>query len=323
MDGLLKIILMPIISLIVLVAIIIGGIWGFCYFKYNVNIFTIASDLLKVSTLPNENEIAPNKPTDSDYASIMNKINNALTNPSDEKVIKKDEEDNYTIDFEKATKYINNDLILTGQETCALMNIILSAQEPAIQNGAQNIKLKDYDFKLLQIYYDNFETISENGKNYTKNSFNFVASVSLKSVKEKMTNFPFSMIKSKVPDTLFVSSTVDITMENGTITYTTSSRDIVVNTLKKENLAPMFSLLNNFVKIGSVDDFNKSLCDVCVNMILGTESSKGFAYTLATQTITIDETNHYCVSEKFLFEEKTISDTNQVVLNIKKGKLAD
>ena len=322
MDGLLKLIFMPIIYLIVFVAIIIGGIWGFCYFKYNVNIFTIASDLLKVSTLPNESEIAPNKPTDEDYASIMAKINSALTNPSDEKVITKDEENNYSIDFEKVTKYVNNDLILTGQETCALMNIILSAQEPALQNEAQNIKLKDYDFKLLQIYYDNLESITEDEKTYTKSSFNFVASISLKSVKEKMTNFPFSMIKSKVPDTLFVSSTVDIKMENNTITYTTSSRDIVVNTLKKDSLAPMFSLLNNFVKIGTVDEFNKNLCDVCVNMILGNENSKGFAYSLATQKVTIGS-NHYYVSEKFLFEEKTISDNNQVVLNIKKGKLAD
>jgi len=319
MDGLLKFFLKLIVSLILLAAITIGGIWGVCYFKYNVNVFTIASDLLKVSTLPNENEIAPNKPQDGDYESIMQKINNALTyQPLGAKIIEKDEENNYTINFDNATKYLNNDLILTGQETCALMNIVLSSQEPAIQNGEQQINLKNLDFKLLQIYYDDLESITIDEKNYTKNSFNFVASISLQSVKAKMNNFPFSMIKSKVPDTLFVTSTVDITMENGTISYTTSSRDIVVNTLKKESLAPIFSLLNNFIKIGTVDDFNKNLCDVCINMILGNESSPGFAYSLANQKVNVGGTDYYA-SKGFLFEEKTISENPEVILNLKKG----
>ncbi|MBR1925686.1 MAG: hypothetical protein IJ837_02400 [Clostridia bacterium] len=319
MNVLLKIFLKLFVSLIILVAIVVGGIWGVGYFKYNVNVFTITSDLLKISNLPKVEEIAPNRPQQSDYESIMEKINNALTiQPLGAKVIEKDDENNYTINFDNATKYLTSDLNLTSKETCALMNIVLSSQEPVIQNGNEKINLKSLDFQLLQIYYADLENVTIDEKNYTKNSFNFVASLSLKSIKEKMNSFPLSTFKSKVPDTLYVSSTVEITMENGTITYTTKSQDILVNTLKKENLAPIFSLLNNFIKVGTVDEFNKNLCDVCVNMILGNESSQGFAYSLANQKVSGLEIDYYA-SEGFLFEEKTIDSENQVVLTLKKG----
>ena len=58
MGKLLKSLLIIIITLVLIVALAVGGVWAFCYFKYDVNVFACVSALNKLSSVPEESEIA-------------------------------------------------------------------------------------------------------------------------------------------------------------------------------------------------------------------------------------------------------------------------
>ena len=65
MGKLLKSLLVIIITLVLIVALAVGGVWAFCYFKYDVNVFSCVSALNKLSSVPEESEIAANQPQES------------------------------------------------------------------------------------------------------------------------------------------------------------------------------------------------------------------------------------------------------------------
>ena len=283
MGKLLKSLLVIIITLVIIVALAVGGLWAFCYFKYDVNVFSVASALNKISQTPEETAQV------ADYESLMTKLNDALC-VGGNKVITKDAEDNYKMDYDQANKPLTSDLELTDAECCALFNLVLPEK---LNVGGSEIKFSDYDFKLLQLHFaDRFEvTTSEETR--INNSFRVISSISLIDVKKKMNTFPLSLLKGKVPDTLVIDSTVTISMKKNTIEYTVDSKALNLNRVKHEELKPVFKLINNFIKIGEVDAFNKQIGSLFVNGLLGTSESAGFGYSLVN-------TSHVATSFEFI-----------------------
>ena len=286
MGKLLKSLLVIILTLVIIVALAVGGVWAFCYFKYDVNVFSVASALGKVSSVPAESDVATNKPEEGDYTSTMNKINGALCLGADKVITYDEETGKYDITFSNADKILGtDDLVLSDKECCALFNMILTKEDPSISTGGTSIKLSDYDFKLLQFDFADHQIITANEKTTINNTFQVVSSVSLLEVKKKMNTFPLSMLKGKVPDTVFISSTVVVSMEQNTINYTVESKALNVNKATHEQIKPVLKLLNNFVKVGEIDEFNKQIGSVFVNMLLGNSETEGFAYSLVKQEV--------------------------------------
>ena len=219
MGKLLKSLIVIILTLVIIVALAVGGVWAFCYFKYDVNVFAVASALGKVTSVPAESDVVTNKPEESDYTLAMNKINDALCLGTDKVITYNEETGKYDIEFGNADKILGaDDLVLSDKECCALFNMILTSQDPSINTGSTSIKLSDYDFKLLQFDFAEHQIITANQKTTINNTFQVVSSVSLLEVKKKMNTFPLSMLKSKVPDTMYISSTVVVSMEQTQLT---------------------------------------------------------------------------------------------------------
>lgn len=286
MGKLLKSLLVIILTLVIIVALVVGGLWAFCYFKYDVNVFSVASALNKVSSVPKESDIVNNKPSDEDKTSVMNKINTAFCLGTNKVITYDEETGKYTIDFDNANKpLVLEDLVLTDKESCALFDLILTSQDPVINTGSESIKLSDYDFELLQFDFADHQIITAGDKTTINNSFQVISKISLLEVKKKMNTFPLSLLKKKVPDTMYISSTVTVSMEQGTISYTVESKALNLNKVKYSELQPVFKLLNNFVKVGDIDSFNKQIGSVFVNMLLGNSDAEGFAYNLKKQNV--------------------------------------
>ena len=151
MGKLLKSLIVIMLTLVIIVALAVGGGWAFCYFKYDVNVFAVASALGKVTSVPAESDVVTNKPEESDYTLAMNKINDALCLGTDKVITYNEETGKYDIEFGNADKILGaDDLVLSDKECCALFNMILTSQDPYINTGSTSIKLSDYDFKLLQ-----------------------------------------------------------------------------------------------------------------------------------------------------------------------------
>ena len=286
MGKLLKSLLVIILTLVIIVGLAVGGVWAFCYFKYDVNVFSVLSALNKVSAMPEESEIATNVPADDDYTSLMNKINTALCLGTNKVITHNEEEQKYEFDYTQANKILGtDDLVLTDKESCALFNMILTSQDPTINTGSENIKLSDYDFKLLELDFADHQIITADETTTINSSFKIVSSVNLIEVKKKMNSFPLSILKGKVPDTLYIASTVTVIMEQNTISYTVESKALNLNKVTYEEIKPVFKLLNNFVKIGEIDEFNKQIGSMFVNGLLGNAEMEGFAYSLVTQEV--------------------------------------
>ena len=283
--GKLKSLLVTIITLVIIVALAVGGVWAFCYFKYDVNVFAVASALNKVSAVPEESEVATNIPDESDYTSLMNKINTALCLGTNKVITYNNETQKYEFDYSQANKVLGtDDLVLTDKESCALFNMILTSQDPTINTGSENIKLSDYGFRLLELDFSDYQVITTDGTTINS-SFKIVSSVNLIEVKKKMNNFPLSLLKGKVPDTLYIASTVTVVMGQNTVEYTVESKALNLNKVTYEEIKPVFKLLNNFMQIGEIDAFNKQIGSMFVNGLLGTSEASGFAYSLITQEV--------------------------------------
>ena len=286
MGKLLKSLLVIIITLVIIVALAVGGVWAFCYFKYDVNVFAVASALNKISSVPEESEIATNVPEEGDYTSLMNKINTALCSGTNKVITYNDETQKYTIDYAQANKTLGTEnLVLTDKESCALFNMILTSQDPIIHTGSTNIKLSDYGFRLLEYDFADHQVVTVDEHTTVNSTFKVVSSVSLIEVKKQMNSFPLSMLKGKVPDTLYVASTVKVVMTQNTISYTVESNALNLNKVTYDQIKPVFKLLNNFVKVGEIDEFNKQIGSMFVNGLLGTSEASGFAYSLVTQEV--------------------------------------
>jgi hypothetical protein len=177
--------------------------------------------------------------------------------------------------------------------------MILSNQTPEINTGSSNINLNDYGFRLLEIDFSNWQTITAEGKTHIQNNFTAISSINLVDVKKKMNKFPLSMLKGKVPDVLYISSTVVVSMEENTITYSVESKALNLNKVTHEQIKPVLKLVNNFVQIGEADALNKQIGEMFVNGVLGKEGASGFAYSLVSTEVDILGT----IAKSFAFTE--------------------
>lgn len=267
-----------------LIGKIIGSIVGTVFFlalmlgvfvlvvnaKYKINLFEVVGSLKKLSTDVDIAVIAPKAPTDSDYESARQSANNAVEN-----IIVYDEANNkYSLNDTAKTGMVA-DLKLTDAETCVLVNLMMDNGDAGVKinAGDSEVNLKDYDFKLVQIAFSNVVEGSAD--------VNVVVSVDLTKLKNDMTKFPLSLIKNKVPQKLYVSSTLTVTKGTAPFEYTVTSKGLALNNMSGKEVSQFFDAVNLVAKIGSADKFNEALGKSFIDALIGNENNQnGFAYSL-------------------------------------------
>lgn len=267
-----------------LIGKIIGSIVGAVFFlalmlgvfvlvvnaKYKINLFEVVGSLKKLSTDVDIAVIAPKAPTKSDYASAMQSANNAVADI----IVYDDVNDKYSLNDTAKTGMVA-DLKLTDVETCVLVNLMMDNGDAGVKinAGDSEVNLKDYDFKLVQIEFSNVVEGSAD--------VNVVVSVDLTKLKNDMTKFPLSLIKNKVPQKLYVSSTITVTKGTAPFEYTVTSKGLALNNMSGKEVSQLFDAVNLVAKIGSADKFNEALGKSFIDALIGNENNpNGFAYSL-------------------------------------------
>lgn len=259
--------LIAIFSIVLSIGIAFGAFFAVLYFAYNINIFEVINQVNVLNQEVDLNKLAPNSFSINDMQSSK-----VITDSNINGLISFSEEDGYTITFENVSSVLTSETRFSDKQIGAIIdNLISSITEINVDIGS-TVNLKEYGFKVIQV---DFLNITEK-----TTDFNVVVKIDLAKVKEQMTNFPLNLLKDKIPDTLYFSSTVTITKGENAFEYTTQENSLLINNLTAQQTDSIFNTLNNFIKLGTAKEFSKIIGDAFVNTLIGTEENPGFAYIL-------------------------------------------
>ena len=181
---------------------------------------------------------------------------------------------------------------------CAILTtLMMTRADKSIKIG--DIDLKDYDLRLVQLSFSDLNTTNKTTK------FNAVISLNLTSLKDHMTAFLLSMLKGRVPEKIYISSTVVVTKGTNAWEYSVASESLTINNLAQNKIEELLTLANNFVDLGTLDELNQTIGSTLVNAVIGNASNTGFAYTLHTPPASATDFNF-------------VQDGDNVKLTIKK-----
>ena len=137
-----------ILGIVMSIVIGVGAMILIVNAKYGINIVDVYRSLGRLGQNVSVTEIAPNAPKNEDYNKAMTDLNASL----DGIVTYNAETQKYTISS-SISGTMSDDIKLTGQEACVLINWLLDSQEEALvaNIGGSDVNLKDYDFKLVSI----------------------------------------------------------------------------------------------------------------------------------------------------------------------------
>lgn len=262
-----------ILILILVVALIFGGIFAFIKIKYDINIFTTIKQLKAFGKEPNVEKIV-SYPFDNDTldAGLLKLDNVGLSS-----IYTKDGS-KVTFDLENIENAvtINAELSLSDAELGAIvnayfnsiMNSILSEDEQDLLGTAE----------VVQIKISNVENLAGG---MTSAHFNIIAKVDMGQFKSMLTAFPLSLIKDYVPQTLYINATSKLTMTGNTM-YTANYVDLKLNNLSTKQTNELVKLLDKFLGIGSAFELGKSIGDMVGELLIGNaDAPEGIVYSLS------------------------------------------
>lgn len=251
-----------ILTLICLVVLIVGGIFLFFKIKYNVNVFTTITQVKVLNEKVNVDEKFKNQFSDTDMDEVMTIVNGQVAGL----IVKTTT--GYEIKTSGLTSTMNASFSLNGKQVGAIGNVLLT------QNNQKTVNLggKDLNYDLIQVDFLNIET--------TKADVNIVIKVNIDSIKDNMKGFFMNIVKKYMPSDLYISSTVTIEKGSTPFAYTVTSKSLTLNNLNEEQTVSVISTINKFMSFTTVEEINKLIGGSFADAMIGTETNKGFAYSL-------------------------------------------
>lgn len=237
--------------------------------KYGINLFETYAQVKKLSTPVDENAKFTNKFSSDDMASAQTTVNAKIAG-----LITYTEADGYKIsgDGLTADSNLTQDLLISDKQLAAISNTLMNNSEDGVYLDFNGDKAK---VELVQIKFDNIDNLTGNV------DINIVVKIDFSFLQGKMQNFPFSLFKSYVPKTVYISSTTTILKSATPFAYTVQSKEITINNLDKAETENLIKTLDLVAKIGTVDDLNLMVGEQFANLLIGNESNTGgFAYSL-------------------------------------------
>lgn len=252
-----------ILSTVLLVAIVLGGLCAYVKIKYDVNIIDAIIQVKTLNEEYNPDELFTNKFTQDDFAAAQTAVNASVTD-----LITYSEEEGYKLDTAISGDF-DGQISLTDKQSAALISLILQNQTETV--GLQ-IAGETIEFELVQIKFDN--------KVENKVDFNVVVKLDITKIKSNMTGFPLNYLSNFIPDNLYISSTVVVGEGETPYEYTITSSELKINNLNSEQTNSLLSTLNLLMQFGETETLNTSIGGAFANALLGNSDANGFAYSL-------------------------------------------
>ena len=259
-----------VLSLAIVVALLVGGVFLFVKIKYDINPFALISEVNILSKQVNEDEMYKNKFSKEDMASAKQVADEHMLG-----LITYDETNaTYKIGDGVSAPLALKNMNLTDKQCGAILNTLLNQGSTTAQ---VTIGDKTINVNLVQV---SFVKLDEETKTTT---INIVVRIDLSTIKADWKSFPMSYVAKKVPDTMYFSSTVDVKKLDGEFTYQVTSKDFAISNLNSEQTKDFVKSLNAVTKIGTSEELNIKIGQAFIDGLIGYDDThKGFAYSLKT-----------------------------------------
>lgn len=284
---LIKKLIWTIISLLLIIVLIVAGGYVFVRVKYKVDLFNTISELKTLNEKVDEDAIAPDAFSKLNMSGVKEQTDLSVVGL----VTVDDAEENYRVNLNLSSGEMQDIIKLNYLQVGALADNILQNQ----MGGKINFNDKDIEIKLLQV---KFENVQNGGAR-----FNTVFKINITPFKDEMKGFPLSFVKKYVPDTLYISSTVDVSKTTTPFEYVVTHVSLTINNLDNAKTQDLFHTLDTFLKFGSQETFNENIGKKVLGVLIGNENEAGLAYSLkplgATdyRFIIIDDIEYFTVQK--------------------------
>ena len=221
--------------------LLIIGFSLYLYFAKGINVINTIKELIVLNQEVNLTEISKNPWNEDDLLSAKDKIDNVS---SSDLVLK-----------------------LTDCEIGAYINdkVLNSEDKIKVNIGGVNVNLVDYGFEIIEMTFDLPEDPSEIWTN-----FKLITKIDTTKIKsEQFATFPKNLIAKLIPDTLYISSNVEIDKGEEQDDYKVKSQSFLLNNLDNAQTRDLFKTINTFIGIGDADAFNKNFSSSFVDVLLG------------------------------------------------------
>ena len=250
-------------------AIFFGGIFLFVKIKYDVNLFSLIKQVNILNENVDESTIFTNKIV---YSEDMKSIKDTMDTKIPGLITYDESTDTYAIGESIPVGIVWTKIDLTDRQSGAILQTLLKSSKA---NANVTFGSKKIDMQLVEV---SFLSLNEETKATT---IKIVIKLDLSEVKSEWKSFPLSTIAKKVPDNLYISSTVDVTKNDGEFSYTVASNSITINKLNSKQTEHFIKALNVLSGIGTANELNLTIGEAFINGLIGYDDDHtGFAYAL-------------------------------------------
>lgn len=262
--------IIAILSIIIIIALVFAGACIFVKVKYNVSVLETIGQIKTLQETVDEEKLFPNQFTTDDMTSAQTTVNAQI----DGLIVGNAEEGFEVSKSLGAESKIKASFKLTDKQLGAIAKI--ACGEGTYVELDKETKVKA---NLIQVKFSSIEGNSTD--------VNFVVKVDISEIKEKMKDFPLSLVKKYIPSTLYISSTVSVVKGEGEFNYTIESVGMTINNLTQEQTTSFLNTINLIAKTGTADEINLQIGSQFVNALIGDANhTDGFVYSLRDLGVT-------------------------------------
>lgn len=255
------------VSFLVVVVLVSAGILGgYLYVKntYDIDIFKTIKEINILTESVDENVLCPHAFGDEDMVDVQ-----GVVNASVEDFITYSEENGYVVNFNDLPDEMKYIIRLTDKQVGAFADTVVKQEI----NGQINVEDKAIGIELKQV---KFSSATENSV-----LINAIVMVDMSTLKAEIPDkFPINSLAKKVPDKLYISSTVRVDKGATAFSYTVHHHGLTINNLNAEETADLFHTLDVILKVGSAENWNVNIGTAIANALIGNEENNGLAYSL-------------------------------------------
>ena len=273
-----KKLLIAFVSIITSLVVLCGGVIAFAYFKYDINTFSLIGSINKVGNFSSTDVVLSNAFSASDLESANSK---------------KDSHD-----------FTENYIYFTDKEIAAVIDDNIK-NDTSLNLG--------YDVSFLELTFSDYEDYEDN----LITRLNFTVKFNAKDLKDGMTAFPANLVSSKIPESIYMFTSVNlIEGSTGDTSYSVKYNSMRINGLtvkETENLFRVVELVSKNFKLSTIAE---KIGTAIADGIIGNDQkdgvytelkdygAKGYLFTKEGNN------NTFSVFAHTVDEERTISYSN-------------
>ena len=231
--------------------------------ELGIDLFKTIRELKKLGEEVDVKALAPNAFSDEDMVDVM-----ALVNASVEDMISYSETDGYSINLDKLSGEMKGYVRLNDRQLGAIANEMVKQElDGKIALGQNNVGVS-----VVQLDIDNTSECTK---------LNVVVAFDISELKNSLSDgIGVSRIKAKIPEVLYVSSTVSVEKGSEPFKYTVADEGISVNNLTAEETADLLHILDVLFAIGSAEKINTTVGETIMRVLVGDAENEGIAYSM-------------------------------------------